>query len=81
MNILIWIVFGAVVGWLSSIIMKANQSQSVGSDIVLGVLGAVVGGFVMNLFGNSGVTGFNVYSFVVALMGASSLIWVGKRFV
>ena len=47
-------------------------------DIILGIIGAVVGGFVMRLFGQAGVTGFNLYSVVVAVVGAIILIWVGR---
>jgi uncharacterized membrane protein YeaQ/YmgE (transglycosylase-associated protein family) len=47
-------------------------------DIVLGIVGAVVGGFLMNLFGAPGVTGFNIYSMIVAVIGAVFLIWLGK---
>jgi uncharacterized membrane protein YeaQ/YmgE (transglycosylase-associated protein family) len=47
-------------------------------DVVLGVVGAIVGGFVMSLFGQSGVTGFNVYSVVVAVIGAVVLVYAGR---
>ena len=47
-------------------------------DIVLGVIGAVVGGFLLNLVGQSGVTGFNLYSFVVAVIGAVVVIYLGR---
>ena len=60
MGILLWIVLGALSGWVASMIMKSNQG--IIGDILLGIVGAVIGGFVMNLFGQSGVTGFNVYS-------------------
>lgn len=79
MNLLLWIVFGGIVGAVASYIMKSRTGILM--DIVLGVLGAVVGGLVMNLFGSTGVTGFNLYSFIVALLGAVVLIWVGRRFV
>ncbi len=78
MNFLIWIVFGAIVGWIASIIMKTNAQQGLIMDIILGVAGAVVGGFLMSLFGAEGVTGFNLYSFVVALGGAVVLVWLGR---
>ncbi len=74
MNIILWILFGALVGWIASMIMRTNASQGPLMDIVVGVVGAVLGGWVMSLFGQAGVTGFNLYSFVVALIGAIVLI-------
>ena len=47
-------------------------------NIILGIIGAMVGGFIMNLFGANGVTGFNVYSLIVAIIGAIVLIWAGR---
>ncbi len=77
MNILIWIIFGALAGWLASIFMKSNSSTV--EDVVLGVIGAFVGGFVMNFFGQPGVTGFNLYSIIVATLGAVIIIFVGRK--
>jgi uncharacterized membrane protein YeaQ/YmgE (transglycosylase-associated protein family) len=79
MNFLLWIVFGAIVGWLASVVMGTNKSQGLLMDIVLGLIGALAGGLVMSLFGESGVTGFNLYSFFVALVGAIGLVWAGRR--
>ncbi len=78
MNILLWIVLGFLAGWIASVVMKTDSSQGTIMDIVLGVVGAVVGGFVMNLFGAPGVTGFNIYSILVAAFGAVVLIWLGR---
>lgn len=80
MEILFWIILGLVAGWIASIIMKTNSTQGPLMDIVLGVLGALVGGFIMNAFGADGVTGFNIWSLFVAVVGASLLIWVGRLF-
>lgn len=76
MGILLWIVLGALSGWVASMIMKSNQG--IMGDILLGIVGAVIGGFVMNLFGQSGVTGFNVYSILVSIVGAVIVIWLGR---
>lgn len=80
MDILLWIIFGAIVGWIASVIMKTNSQQGLLGDIILGVIGALVGGFVMNLFGNSGVTGFNLYSILVSVLGAVLVIFAGRAF-
>lgn len=78
MNILLWIIFGALVGWLASIIMGINTRQGLFMDIILGIVGALVGGFIMNAFGAQGVTGFNLRSFAIALIGAVIVIWIGR---
>jgi uncharacterized membrane protein YeaQ/YmgE (transglycosylase-associated protein family) len=76
MGIIIWIIFGALVGWIASAIMNTNDGVIM--DIVIGIVGAVVGGWLMSFFGSGGVTGFNLYSFLVALLGAVVLILIVK---
>lgn len=78
MGILAWIIFGALAGWLASIVMGSNARQGLVGDILLGVVGAVVGGFLMNLLGAPGTTGFNIYSLLVAIGGAIVLIAIGR---
>lgn len=78
MGIILWIIFGAITGWLASIIMKTDAQQDGLLNIVVGIVGAVVGGWLTNFFGVAGITGFNLYSFVVAIMGAIVLIAVVK---
>jgi uncharacterized membrane protein YeaQ/YmgE (transglycosylase-associated protein family) len=80
MGIVLWIIFGAIAGWAASVIMKTNNRQGALMDIILGVVGAVVGGFLMGLVGQSGVTGFNLYSLAVAIIGAVVLIFLGRQF-
>ncbi len=76
MGIILWIVLGAIAGWIASAITRSNTS--IGWDIILGIVGALVGGFVMSLFGQPGVTGFNVYSMVVAIIGAIIVVYLGR---
>lgn len=78
MGILLWIIFGAISGWVASMFMKTDASQGLGMDIVMGIIGAVVGGFIMEFMGQSGVNGFNLYSFLVAIAGACIVIYVGR---
>lgn len=78
MGLLIWIIFGALAGWTASIVMRTNANQGLFNDIILGILGAVVGGFLMGFFGQPGVTGFNLYSMLVAVVGSAVLIWLGR---
>lgn len=78
MNVIVWIIFGALVGWITSMVMGTSNRQGIFGDILLGILGALVGGFIMNLFNQPGVTGFNIYSFIVAMVGAIILVAIGK---
>jgi uncharacterized membrane protein YeaQ/YmgE (transglycosylase-associated protein family) len=78
MEFLIWIVFGALAGWIASMIMKTNGQQGLLLDIVVGIIGAVLGGWIMNMFGQQGVEGFNLYSFLVAILGAVVLLAIVK---
>jgi uncharacterized membrane protein YeaQ/YmgE (transglycosylase-associated protein family) len=78
MSILVWIVFGALVGLVASMIMGGGGGLIL--DIILGIVGAALGGWIMDYFGKSGVTGFNIYSFLVALLGAVVLIAIARLF-
>jgi uncharacterized membrane protein YeaQ/YmgE (transglycosylase-associated protein family) len=78
MDILTWVILGLVAGFLASVLMRSSNGLVM--DIVLGVVGAVVGGYIMNLLGQGGVSGFNLYSIVVAVIGAAVLIWIGRVF-
>ena len=78
MGIILWIIFGAIAGYIASVIMKTNSQQGTITDIVMGIIGAVVGGFLMGLMGKPGVTGFDLYSLAVAVIGAVVLVYVGR---
>ncbi len=80
MWILTWVILGGLAGWVASMVMKTNERQGIFGNIVVGVLGALLGGFVMSAFGGSGFTGFNIYSFLVALGGAVALLWLVQLF-
>ena len=66
MNFILWIIFGALAGWIASIIMGKNQRMGAIANIVVGIVGAFIGGWLMSFFGAQGVTGFNFPSFLVA---------------
>ena len=78
MGIILWIILGGVAGWLASMFMESSHGVVV--DIILGIVGAFVGGMIMNFFGQSGVTGFNLYSLVVAVIGALVLLAIARIF-
>jgi len=77
MGILMWIILGAFAGWLASKITHNNNTLM--WDIILGIGGSVVGGYIISIFGHAAITGFNFYSLVVAIFGAVILIAVGRR--
>jgi uncharacterized membrane protein YeaQ/YmgE (transglycosylase-associated protein family) len=70
MSILAWIVLGLIAGFIASKIVN-HTGEGVILDLVLGIVGAVVGGWLFNTFGMSGVTGLNIYSLIVAVVGAA----------
>ena len=76
MTLLAWILFGAIVGWIASVLMKTNSAQSPLMDIVVGIVGGLLGGLIFNFLGQPGVTGFNLYSVIVAVIGASVLLFI-----
>jgi len=69
MSFIAWIVLGLIAGFIASKIIN-KQGEGLLMDIILGVVGAVVGGWVFRMVGMSGVTGFNIYSLLVAVIGA-----------
>ena len=75
MSIIAWLVLGLIAGFIASKIYEGS-GQGVVMDIVLGIVGAVVGGFLFNAFGGAGVTGFNLYSMFVAVIGAVVVLWI-----
>jgi len=78
MGILLWIIFGGLVGWIASMIMRTDAEQGIILNVIVGIVGAVIGGWLMGFFGSGGVSGFNFYSFLVALLGAVVLIVIVK---
>ncbi len=73
-----WIVIGGLAGWLASKFMNTDKEQGILANIVVGIIGAFIGGFVVNLLGGDGITGFNIWSFVVAVLGSVILLWILK---
>lgn len=76
MSLLIYIIFGALVGWVAS--MLAGTSSGLIFDIIVGIVGSVLGSWLAGQFGYGGVSGFNLPSFVVALIGAVVLLVILK---
>jgi uncharacterized membrane protein YeaQ/YmgE (transglycosylase-associated protein family) len=76
MNFILWIIFGALAGWIASIIMGKNKNMGAIANIVVGIVGAIIGGWIMSFFGAQGITGFNLPSLLVAIGGAVVLLFV-----
>ncbi len=75
MSVLAWIVLGGIAGWIGSLIVN-KSGEGVFLDIVLGIVGGVVGGWIFAAMGSTGVTGFNLWSLGVAIVGAVVLLAV-----
>lgn len=78
MGIISWIILGALAGWIASKIMKTDASMGAIANIVVGIIGALIGGFVMNFFNRAGVDSFNLYSVLVAILGSIILLALVK---
>jgi uncharacterized membrane protein YeaQ/YmgE (transglycosylase-associated protein family) len=74
MSIIAWIILGGIAGWIASIIMRTDADQGILMNIVVGIVGALLGGFLIQFVGGDGVNGFNLYSLIVATVGAIVLL-------
>lgn len=72
MNILVWIVFGALVGWVASMLTKTDEQFGAIANIIIGIVGAFLGGMISQYLGGSGVTGFNIPASSLPLLVLSS---------
>lgn len=76
MSIIAWIVLGGIAGWLASLITGRSHRMGCIANIVVGIVGAFIGGIVFTQLGEAGVTGFNLYSLLVAIVGAVILLLI-----
>ena len=79
MGILGWIILGGLAGWLASRVVRGSGLGLLG-DIVVGIVGGIIGGFIIGVLGGTGITGFNLWSFVVAVLGAVLLLLIVRFF-
>ena len=81
-SIIIWLAMGALVGWIASLIMKTNSQQGTILNIVVGIVGAALGGAAFRFFGANGAninnSNLTIYSFVVSIVGAVVLLAIVK---
>jgi len=76
MDIIAFLVLGGIAGWIASLVMGTDASQGIVANVVVGIVGALIGGLLFNAFGSTGVTGFNLYSLLVATLGAVIGLWL-----
>ncbi len=80
MGIISWIIIGALAGWIGSMFTGNDARMGAGSNILVGIIGGVVGGFLFNLFGGVGITGFNIWSLMVATLGSIVFLMIVNMF-
>ena len=80
MGICSWLILGGIAGWLASMFAGTNARQGLIGKIVVGIVGAMVGGFVFTKLGGSDITGFNLYSLGVATVGGVILLFLKQMF-
>ncbi|MGU3400184.1 GlsB/YeaQ/YmgE family stress response membrane protein [Brucellaceae bacterium D45D] len=83
MSVIGWIILGLIAGFIGSKIVN-KSGQGFFLDIALGIVGAIIGGVIFTFFGASGITGLNIYSLIVAVIGSVVVLWLyhavtGKR--
>jgi len=79
MGIIAWIVLGLIAGFIASLLVN-RQGEGMLGDILLGIIGAVVGGFIAHALGFHGITGFNIYSMLIAVLGAVIVLAIYHAF-
>lgn len=75
-DIVLWIILGGIAGWIASMIMGSDGQMGALANIIVGIVGAVIGGFLAGLLGLPGTTGFNFWTLLVAIAGAIILLFL-----
>ncbi len=81
-NLILWLLFGALIGWLASLVMRTDAQQGLLMNIIVGIVGAFLGGSLANLLhlGAGFNSIFDIWSWIVAIVGAVVLIWLVRMF-
>ena len=83
MNIIIWLIVGGIVGWLASLVMRTDAQQGILLNVIVGIVGAFLGGWLRGMLGISGANinhGFSVTGFIISLIGAVILLAIVNLF-
>lgn len=79
-NIFVWLILGGVSGWIASKIMKKDEEMGIGMNILVGIIGAFVGGWLAGVFGLGPATGLNLWSFIISILGSVVLLSIVSLF-
>ena len=80
MGIIAWVIVGGIAGWLAGLVVQEKRPQGCLMNVVVGIVGAVIGGFIFGMLGGAGVTGVNVWSIFVAFIGAVAFLVILRAF-
>jgi uncharacterized membrane protein YeaQ/YmgE (transglycosylase-associated protein family) len=80
MSIMAWIIVGIFAGWLARMVIPGEGPAGLLGDLVIGIAGAFVGGWIFGFFGHPGATGLNIGSIIVAFVGAVTVLWLMRLF-
>jgi len=75
-----WLVIGALAGYIASRLTGNDKRMGAVANVIVGIVGGFLGGLVMNLLGGAGITGFNLWSLLVSVIGAVILLWIANAF-
>lgn len=79
-ELVLWVIFGALVGWVASLLTGMDGRMGAGSNIIVGIIGSLLGGFIARMLIGADVTGFNLPSFIISLLGAVILLMIVQAF-
>lgn len=73
-NIIVWLILGGISGWIASKITGHDENMGIGLNLVVGIVGAVIGGWLVGIFGLGPANGINLWSFIISILGAVVLL-------
>ncbi|HWT27847.1 MAG TPA: GlsB/YeaQ/YmgE family stress response membrane protein [Mobilitalea sp.] len=79
-NIIVWLILGGISGWIASKLTGNDASMGIGLNLVVGILGALIGGWLAGIFGLGPATGLNFWSFIISIVGAVILLSIVSAF-
>jgi uncharacterized membrane protein YeaQ/YmgE (transglycosylase-associated protein family) len=79
-NIIVWLILGGVSGWIASKITKNDENMGIGLNIIVGIVGAFIGGWIVGFFGWGPATGLNLWSFLISIVGSVILLAIVNMF-
>lgn len=80
MSVIVWIIFGGLAGLIASALLDTDHTRTTRGHVLSGIIGALIGGSIMNTFGYNGLDGFNLYSVLMAVFGAMTGLLLFRTF-